>query len=648
MKKSAKLAIVLIVSILSLTAFLPVAGPVFGQAVKLDSSPKVIELTANQFSFEPSIIRVNAGDSVIFRIQSEDVSHGFFIDGFDFKVELPAGEVVEVGPITFEDPGKVKVRCALTCGPLHPFMTADIIVEPNYMFPVVLLLSGVMFGSTILYVGSKPKNKMLGISTDREIDILKIKVIGPILKTALQWRGIHFALILPNILIFMFVLAAGFWGNPTGNLNFSIAVVWILWFAAVEFMILFGGRIWCTLCPLPAFGEWSARRRIYGVHNLQKWFSLNKTFPKKLDNMWIGALAFLGISLIVPWLVTRPVVSGFLFVILIALGLIMGLVYTKRHFCRSICPAGAYIGYHATDSIFSVRSKDKKICDKHVAKECMQGSPRGYGCPWKTPYPGGLKENTYCGQCFECLKSCSLDNMTLKLRMVGKDLPDIASRATNKFDEAWMGFIRFVLAPAYILVFFGPYFWIKDWGNMGVPFGANLPTINLLTPTIGGFGNWIGWMVMVGGLALIIFPSIFYAFSWLAKKSIGGVKHSTRKLFLSYSYSLAPYGMTIWLLFALSLIMVNWSYPLNAFTDPLGYGWNILAIDKFAWTPIMPNMIPYIQIPILFIGLGLAINSTYNIGMKLFEDHSKAIRASVVMGTLHVLSAIIIIWILMG
>ncbi|MEE9585937.1 MAG: 4Fe-4S binding protein, partial [Nitrososphaerales archaeon] len=464
----------------------------------------------------------------------------------------------------------------------------------------------------------------------------------------LQWRGSHYALLWPNIVIFMFVLAAGFYGNPTGNFNFSIAVVWILWFAAVEFMILFAGRLWCTLCPLPAFGEWSARRRIYGVHRLKKWFSLGKKWPKKLDNMWIGALGFLGISLIIPWLVTRPVISGLLFITLIALGLGLHLVYTKRHFCRSVCPAGAYIGYHATDSIFSVRSRDKEICNKHVAKECMQGSPKGYGCPWVTPYPGGLSENTYCGQCFECLKSCSLDNMTLKLRMIGRDLPNIAAKAKNKFDEAWMGFIRFTLAPMYMLVFFGPYFWIKDWGNMGNIYGANLPTIGLLTPTLGAFGNWLGWAIIVGGLALVGYPAVFYVFSWLAKKSVGDVKQSTKQLFLSFSYALAPFGMTLWIAFALSLIMVNWAYPLNAFTDPLGYGWNVLAIEKFAWNPFLPDMLPYIQAPVLFIGLGLAINSTYNIGMRLFEDHNKALRAAVIMGILHVLAALAVIWILAG
>jgi len=627
----------------------PVIGlslPAFGQIYKADYPPRVINLTAKRFTFEPNVIHVNAGEKVIFRIKSVDVTHGFYIDGYDYYVDLPPNEVVEVGPISFDEPGKLKIRCAETCGPLHPFMVAEIKVEPNYTFPAFLLLAAGMFGSTILYVGTRPVNRMLGVPTDKEIDLLRIRVIGPALKRMLQWRGIHYTLIWPNLVIFMIVLATGFFGNPTGNLNFSIAVVWILWFAAVEFMILFAGRLWCTFCPLPAFGEWLARRRLYGVHGLKKWLSLGKRWPKSLDNMWIGALSFLGISLIVPWLVTRPVISGLLFLTLIILGLILHLIYTKRYFCRSICPAGAYIGYHASDSIFSVRSRDPEMCSKHVAKECMRGSPKGYGCPW-TLYPGGNKENIYCGQCFECLKSCSLDNMTLKLRMIGRDLPSIAAKAKSRFDEAWMGFIRFTLAPMYLLVFFGPYYWIKDWGNMGVIYGANLSTIGLLTPTVDALGNWFRWAIIVSGIALVGYPAIFYTFSWLSKKAVG-VRHSAKQLFLSFSYALAPYGMALWIAFAISLIMVNWAYPLNAFIDPLGRGWNILAVDKFSWSPLIPDMLPYIQTPIVFIGLGLAINSTYNIGVKLFDDHAKALRATVVMGILHVLAAFAVIWVLVG
>jgi polyferredoxin len=610
------------------------------------SQPRVIEINAKRFTFEPNIIRVQAGEEVIFRLRSIDVTHGFYIDGYDYFVTVLPGETVEVGPIRFEESAKLKVRCSITCGPLHPFMVADIIVEPNYFFPAFALLTLSVFATSLIYIKREPINKMLGISLDKEVDLLKIRGIGPVLKKLLQWRGIHFTLILPNLLIFMIILAAGFFGNPTGNKNFSIAVVWILWFAAVEFMILFAGRLWCTLCPLPAFGEWLARKRLYGVHNGRKWFSLGKKWPKRLNNMWISAFGFLGISLIVPWLVTRPVITGFLFLLLIVLGIIFHLVFTQRYFCRHVCPAGGYIGSHSNASIFAVRSRDKSVCDEHTAKECIKGSPKGYGCPWVL-YPGGNDQNTYCGQCFECLKSCPLDNMTLKLRMVGRDIANLAAKAKNKFDEAWMEFIRFTLVMVYTLVFFGPYFWIKDWGNMGNIFGANLATISLLTPTVEGLTKWFKWALLVGGVTLIGFPAVFYVFSWLAKKAAGGAEQTTKRLFLSFSYALAPYGLFLWLAFAITLVAVNWAYALTAFSDPLGWGWNLLGV-KFKWRPILPYLLPYVQVVMLLVGLALAINSTYNIARKLFNDHKRAFKASAVMGLLHVLAALVFVWIIAG
>jgi polyferredoxin len=646
MRKSNLAFLTIIVAIFTFLLVFSPSLSIAGQIKQTDSSPRVIEITAKRFTFEPNIIRVRAGEEIVFKVKSVDVTHGIYIDGYNYFVTVSPGEVVEVGPVTFDKPAKLKMRCAVTCGPLHPFMVADIIVEPNYIFPTFLLLTLGIFGISTLYIGRKPVNKMLGIPLDKDLDLLKIRILGPILKRLVQWRGIHFTLIWPNLLIFVIVITTGLFGNPTGNMNFSIAVVWILWFAAVEFMILFAGRLWCTICPLPAFGEWLARRRLYSVHTLRKWFSLEKKWPKSLDNMWIPAFGFLGISLIVPWLVTRPVVTGLLFLLLIVLGVILHLIFTKRRFCRHICPASGYIGYHSNASIYAIRCKNKEKCDKHIAKECIRGSPEGYGCPWIL-YPGGLDQNTYCGQCYECLKSCPLDNMTLKLRMIGKDLANIAAKAKNKFDEAWMGFIRFTLAIFYELVFFGPYFWIKDWGNMGNIFGANLITMGLLVPSLDGLSNWFKWALMVSSISLVGYPAVFYAFSWVAKKVAGDAEHSTKQIFLSFSYALAPYGLFLWIAFAVTLVTVNWAYPLNAFSDPLGWGWNLFGI-KFAWRPFSPELLPYIQVPILLIGLTLAINSTYNIAMKLFSNHTKALRASIVMGILHTLAALVFVWVITG
>ena len=56
-----------------------------------DSSPRIIEVDAKQFGFEPNIIHVDVGEEVIFKIKSVDVTHGFYIDGLDYFVTIPPG-----------------------------------------------------------------------------------------------------------------------------------------------------------------------------------------------------------------------------------------------------------------------------------------------------------------------------------------------------------------------------------------------------------------------------------------------------------------------------------------------------------------------------------------------------------------------------
>ncbi len=621
----------------------------FGFAVKAIQEGSKIKIYPE--GSEPSILEVNQGDKVVFRLMSEDVTHGFYIDGYspppaEQKVMIEPGKIVEVGPVTFDRPGKFKLRCSVTCGPLHPFMVSEVKVAPNIPYYALLASAIGISGVMLAYLRRGPEDKMLGISLRKELDLLSVRGIGPLLKRFLQWRGFHYTVIVPNLLFFLIVIIAGLVGNPVGNKNFAIAVVWILWFAAVEFMILFTARTWCTICPLPALGEWLARRRLYGVHSVRKWFSLNLKWPKSISNMWVGALFFLSMSLLIPWLVTRPVVTSILFILLIGMATVLYVTHPPRNFCRSICPAGAYIGHDATVSFYSVRVKDREICNKHKAKECIRGSPTGYGCPWKL-YPGGNDENTYCGQCYECLRSCPLDNMTVKLRMIGKDLAHIAAKAKNKFDEAWMGFIRFTLGAFYMLVFFGPFSWFRDWGNMGVEFGANLATIGLLKPEFEGVVNWFKWALVVASIALIIYPAVFYAFSWLSRKVTGESRISTKQLFLAFSYSLVPYIVFIWFTFAVSILLVFWAYPISIFSDPFGWGWNLLGM-KFEWTPIKPDWLVFVQAPFIFLGMAMTINATYNIAREIFGEHARAFRATSVMSVLHILATFALIWVIAG
>jgi len=125
-----------------------------------------ITIRARQYAYEPEVLRVNKGDTLRLRFISEDVVHGFFLEGYDldvkifplepeFEVSRPSkpgsGERVQEVAITVEREGKFRYRCSHTCGYMHPFMQGEMIVAPNRLFPTSIGMGlGVLFGGLIV------------------------------------------------------------------------------------------------------------------------------------------------------------------------------------------------------------------------------------------------------------------------------------------------------------------------------------------------------------------------------------------------------------------------------------------------------------------------------------------------------------------
>ncbi|GBC75248.1 Cytochrome c oxidase subunit 2 [archaeon HR06] len=91
---------------------------------------KVIDVKASQFKFEPERIVVNRGDTIILKVKSLDVTHGFYIDGYNVNKMVSLGEEVSI-TLYADKLGKFKIRCSVPCGSLHPFMVGELIVEEN-------------------------------------------------------------------------------------------------------------------------------------------------------------------------------------------------------------------------------------------------------------------------------------------------------------------------------------------------------------------------------------------------------------------------------------------------------------------------------------------------------------------------------------
>ena len=90
---------------------------------------RVVEITAERFSFTPSEIKVKAGTPVEIRLRSDDTAHGFRIIGTDVNVELPK-RGRGIATVTFEPkPGRYTFECSQLCGAGHDFMRGVIIAE---------------------------------------------------------------------------------------------------------------------------------------------------------------------------------------------------------------------------------------------------------------------------------------------------------------------------------------------------------------------------------------------------------------------------------------------------------------------------------------------------------------------------------------
>ena len=100
-------------------------GPTDSEPV---SSVKEFSMTAKQWSFEPSEIKVKKGDQVKLTIKSIDVSHGFNLPDFNVDSQLEPNKETVV-EFTADRTGTFTFFCNVFCGSGHSSMAGTLVVE---------------------------------------------------------------------------------------------------------------------------------------------------------------------------------------------------------------------------------------------------------------------------------------------------------------------------------------------------------------------------------------------------------------------------------------------------------------------------------------------------------------------------------------
>ncbi len=421
----------------------------------------------------------------------------------------------------------------------------------------------------------------------------------------LRSRAFQPTLMLATLFFFVAAVVAGLAGTPVGSHNFGIVFVWIVWWTLlIVVLVPFFGRLWCTICPIPAPGEWLQRRSIVG-RAPGRLRTLGWRWPRPLRNIWLQNAGFLALALCSAVILTRPAVTGWLLLGMILLGVALGVLYENRVFCRYLCPVGGFIGLYSLTSTLELRVKDPQVCVTHETKDCIVGTAGSYGCPWMV-FPGNLERDAYCGLCTECLKACPKDNIAVNLRPFGADLLVAKGRS---LDEAYKALIMLACALLYSAVLLGPWGRLKDWANMATLTG------------------WAAYATGFLAISLAGVPGLFWLATVAARRA-AGLSLPLRRLFVDYAYSLVPMGLTGWIAFTAGFLFVNGAYVVSVPSDPFGWGWDLFGTRAIPWRPVLTTAVSVLQTGLLLTGLVYSVTIAYRIGRQHTRSDARAWRGT--------------------
>jgi hypothetical protein len=325
-----------------------------------------------RYGKDPSIIRCNRGDTLHLTFSSDDTGHSFFLEEFDVDVKVsPSVEEVTVfkpsdpsaKPVITEEltlvashPGilnylvsKSQYRCHVWCGPMHAFEQGKLIILPNTLlcfslggFVGILLIWILRIFRSSYSAPSRPGSRANWRDLLEKNRLLKGLVIS-------RWP--QFILTIIALALIYLVIMTSFFGTKMSGRNLGVLLMWAVWlFLIIVVMTPWGGRIWCTICPLPIFGDlfqrgsfFTPRKGRTGTYN-NKFSGFSLRWPEKLRNNWLRIVVFLILATFSTTMVASPRTSGLAVLMLLIVPTLMAPVFELRSFCRYICPVHAFVG----------------------------------------------------------------------------------------------------------------------------------------------------------------------------------------------------------------------------------------------------------------------------------------------------------------
>ncbi|MGL1931893.1 MAG: sigma 54-interacting transcriptional regulator [Desulfotalea sp.] len=308
----------------------------------------------------------------------------------------------------------------------------------NYDWPGNLTeLSTVIRRAVMLCTSDEVKSEqiLLGLPKTEgkwEFNLLRLPFIRDFLKS---WC---FPIIPQAIVgtILLLSVVALFLGSQEPRENLGLTVSWAIGWPLMFFSFFFLARMWCSICTLAMPGK-----------VLQDIFKPKRKTPRFIKHYsgWIMTI----FCILVFWVeivwdaYTDPILTGWIILAVTVGSIIFSLMYSRRAWCRYLCPLGAVNAIFAMPSILELRSNRHVCLNKCQVHACFGGTDETKGCPmFRHPYL--VDNNRDCIFCADCIKNCNNHSIQLNLRLAPQELWEIQSpRLADSFLIVALGAIFF-------------------------------------------------------------------------------------------------------------------------------------------------------------------------------------------------------------
>lgn len=244
--------------------------------------------------------------------------------------------------------------------------------------------------------------------------------------------------------VFILTVLFLFFGPSNPESNIGLTLGWYIGWPLLFFSFFFLARTWCSVCSFAVPGTL--------LQNIIKPTRKTPDFIKNYSGWIMAVLCILVFWVEIIWdAYNNPYLTGGIILVITLGSILFSVVFSRRSWCRYLCPLGAVNAIFAMPSVVELRSNRHVCLNRCQSHACFTGDADISGCPmFRHPYL--VDNNRDCIMCAKCIKNCENSSIQLNLRLAPQELWALETpRRSDSFLIVSMGaiFFPFVLQEEF-------------------------------------------------------------------------------------------------------------------------------------------------------------------------------------------------------